>query len=104
MQLRLCVRRAGLHFGRLPTLRQHPGLVGPGLAARVTKPAPPANLGAPGSPPERYLSIFRAAEVHVSVMSRMNFACAVARLEIHSTSLEPGPRSIAPAIVLSAFS
>jgi hypothetical protein len=34
----------------------------------------------------------------------MNFACAVARLEIHSTSLLPGPRSIVVAIVLSAFS
>jgi hypothetical protein len=34
----------------------------------------------------------------------MNFACAVARFESHSMSLEPGPRSIVLAIVLSAFS
>jgi hypothetical protein len=50
------------------------------------------------------LSIFRAAAVHVAVTSRMNFACAVARLETHSTSLEPGPRSSVLAIVFSAFS
>jgi hypothetical protein len=46
----------------------------------------------------------RAAEVHEAVTSRMNFACAVARFEIHSTSLDPGPRSIVLAIVFSAFS
>jgi hypothetical protein len=46
----------------------------------------------------------RAAEVHAFVTSRMNFAWAVARFEIHSTSLEPGPRSIVPAIIFSAFS
>jgi hypothetical protein len=45
-----------------------------------------------------------AADVQVVVTSRMNFACAVARLEIHSISLEPGPRSTALAIALSAFS
>ena len=56
------------------------------------------------APPERYLSTFRAAAVQELVTSRMNFACAVARFEIHSTSLEPGPFSIALAIVLSAFS
>jgi hypothetical protein len=34
----------------------------------------------------------------------MNFACWVARLEIHSISLEPGPRSMLVASALSAFS
>jgi hypothetical protein len=50
------------------------------------------------------LSIFLAAEVHEVVTSRRNFACAVARFESHSTSLDPGPRSIVRAIVFSAFS
>jgi hypothetical protein len=40
-----------------------------------------------------YLSIFLAALVHDVDTSRMNRACAVARLETHSISLEPGPRS-----------
>jgi hypothetical protein len=34
----------------------------------------------------------------------MNFACALARFEIQSISLLPGPRSIVEAIALSAFS
>jgi hypothetical protein len=34
----------------------------------------------------------------------MNLACADARFEIHSMSLEPGPFSIVEAIALSAFS
>jgi len=46
----------------------------------------------------------RAAAVHEAVTSRMNFACAVARFETHSTSLEPGPRWIVFAIDFSAFS
>jgi hypothetical protein len=46
----------------------------------------------------------RAAEVQAFVTSRMNFACVVARCEIQSISLLPGPRSIEVAIALSAFS
>jgi hypothetical protein len=49
-------------------------------------------------------SIFRAADVVDFVRSRRNFAWAVARLETHSMSLVPGPRSIARAIALSALS
>ena len=41
----------------------------------------------------RYLSTSRAAFPHAFVRSRMKFACVVASLETHSTSLEPGPRS-----------
>jgi hypothetical protein len=51
-----------------------------------------------------YFSMSRAADVHAVVTSRMNFACVVARLEIQSMSLLPGPRSTALAIALSAFS
>jgi hypothetical protein len=50
------------------------------------------------------LSIPRAADVHAAVTSRIHFACVVASVEIHSTSLLPGPRSSEPAIALSAFS
>lgn len=46
----------------------------------------------------------RAADVHALVTSRMNLAWVVARVEIHSTSLLPGPRSIELAIAFSAFS
>jgi hypothetical protein len=52
----------------------------------------------------RYFSRSRAAAVHAVVTSRMNFACALARFEIQSISLLPGPRSIVEAIALSAFS
>ena len=51
-----------------------------------------------------YLIALRAFVVHASVMSRMNFACVVARFESHSTSLDPGTRSIALAIAFSTFS
>jgi hypothetical protein len=51
-----------------------------------------------------YLSIPRAADVHAVVTSRSHFACVVASVEIHSTSLLPGPRSSELAIALSAFS
>jgi hypothetical protein len=46
----------------------------------------------------------RAADVQAVVTSRMNFAWAVARFEIHSTSLLPGPRSSVLAIDFRAFS
>jgi hypothetical protein len=51
-----------------------------------------------------YFSMSRAADVQALVTSRRNFACALARFEIHSTSLDPGPRSTALAIAFSAFS
>jgi hypothetical protein len=35
----------------------------------------------------------RAADVHAFVRSRRKFAWAVAMLETHSMSLDPGPRS-----------
>ena len=44
------------------------------------------------------------AAVHDFVTSRMNLACALARLAIQSMSLWPGPRSRLSAIALSAFS
>ena len=40
-----------------------------------------------------YLSALRAADVHAFVRSRRKFAWAVAMLETHSMSLDPGPRS-----------
>jgi len=107
------------------------GLGGPavGLAAHAADPsgAPFAAAGAVLAPASRvalgcgyvtagfgicrrrptavpYLSIPRAADVQASVTSRMNLAWVVASEEIHSTSLWPGPRSIEPAIALSAFS
>lgn len=51
-----------------------------------------------------YFNMFRAADVHASVMSRMNFAWVLASCEIHSTSVLPAPRSSALAIAFSAFS
>jgi hypothetical protein len=51
-----------------------------------------------------YFSLARAADVQAAVTSRMNFACVVARFEIQSMSLLPGPRSSVPAIAFSAFS
>jgi hypothetical protein len=65
---------------------------------------PPSLATAARAPGIRHLIMSRAAFVHAAVTSRMNLACAVARLEIHSMSLEPGPRSSVPAIVFSAFS
>jgi hypothetical protein len=50
------------------------------------------------------LSTLRAADVHAFVRSRMKFAWAVAILDTHSMSLEPGPRSSESAIVLSVDS
>ena len=51
-----------------------------------------ARPGAEGGP-RRYLSALRAADVHAFVRSRRKFAWAVAMLETHSMSLDPGPRS-----------
>lgn len=51
-----------------------------------------------------YLSTSRAADAHAFVRSRMKFAWAVAILETHSMSLEPGPRSSESAIALSVDS
>ena len=53
---------------------------------------------------ERVLVSARAAEAQVSVRSRMNFACEVARWAIQSMSLRPGPFSIPLAIAFSARS
>ena len=39
------------------------------------------------------MSALRAADVHALVRSRRKFAWAVAMLETHSMSLDPGPRS-----------
>jgi hypothetical protein len=53
---------------------------------------------------DAYLRTLRAADVVDEVRSRMNLACAVARFETHSMSLDPGPDWIALAIALSARS
>ena len=63
------------------------------LPARVTaRSAPAPRRGAEGGP-RCYLSALRAADVHAFVRSRRKFAWAVAMLETHSMSLDPGPRS-----------
>ena len=61
--------------------------------ARLTARSAPAPHRRGEGGPRCYLSALRAADVHAFVMSRRKFAWAVAMLETHSMSLDPGPRS-----------
>ena len=61
---------------------------GLGRTVRRLRGCPGADGGA-----RCYLSALRAADVHAFVRSRRKFAWAVAMLETHSMSLDPGPRS-----------
>jgi hypothetical protein len=87
----------------LPPPGHHPGRVLPAELAWLTS-CPGFGVALRRKARRGYLSTLRAADVHAFVRSRMKFAWAVAILDTHSMSLEPGPRSSESAIVLSVDS